>query len=175
MRQRKFVRSLTDEEREKLLNKLSDREHLYPSIYRKVMAILLSDQGKTVKEIAEELGVTEQAVIYIIRNFEKEGIDAFLNKRGGRKEKFTDEHKEIIVRLVQQFKPVEFGLKEKFWTYDAISKVMKRVYNVKISHNTIRKILLDKDIDLKQMRYKTEEKTPKSIMSIIKKGKSEEK
>jgi len=170
VKQRRFVRPLTDEERQKLLNTLSNEEHLHPSIYRKAKAILLSEQGKTIREIAKELGVTEPAVIYIIRNFEKEGIDAFLNKKGGRKEKFTDEHKEIILRLVQQFTPVEFGLKKKFWTYDAISKVMKRIYNVKISYNTIRKILLDKDISLKETRYKTEGKNFKSIISAIKRG-----
>jgi transposase len=168
MKPRKFVRPLTDEERQKLLNTLSNEGLFYPSIYRKVKAVLLSEQGKTVQEIAEELGVTEPAVTYILRNFEREGIDEFLSKKGGRKERITNEQKETILRLVQEFTPQEFGLKKKYWTYDGVARVMKKVYNVKMSYNTVRKILLDRDIDLKMLRYKGEDETSKLIESVLK-------
>jgi hypothetical protein len=45
---------------------------------------------------------------------------------------------------------------------------MKKVYNVKMSYNTVRKILLDRDIDLKVLRYKGEDETSKLIESVLK-------
>ncbi len=149
---RRFIRPLTQEEREKFLKVVEESKDKNPGLYRKIKVILLSDQGKSVKEITKELGLTKQAVNYIFKQFERLGVDGFLAKKRGRRIRFTDEHKQKIVDLVNQFAPVEFGFKKNYWTLSLIVKAMKKIYNIEISTNTVRKILKDNGIDLKAIR-----------------------
>ncbi len=161
---RRFVRQLTQEEKEKLLKIAEENKEKNPGLFRKIKVILLSDQGKSVKEINKELGLTKQAVNYIFKQFEKLGVDMFLAKKRGRKIKFTDEHKQKIVDLVNQFAPVEFGFQKNYWTLSLIVKAMKKIYDIEISTNTVRKILKDNGIELKAIRDRF--KKPRLIDSI---------
>ncbi len=149
---RRFVRPLTQEEREKLMKIAEENKDKNPGLFRKIKVILLSDQGKSVKDISKELGITKQAVNYIFKQFEKFGVDVFLAKKRGRRIKFTDEHKQKIVDLVNQFAPVEFGFQKNYWTLSLIVRAMKKIYDIKVSANTVRKILKDNGIELKAIR-----------------------
>ncbi len=145
---------MTQEERERFLKIVEESKDKNPGLYRKIKVILLSSQGKSVKEITEELGLTKQAVNYIFKQFEKLGVDGFLARRRGRRVRFTDEHKQKIVDLVNQFDPVEFGFQKNYWTLSLIVRAMKKIYNIEISTNAVRKILKDNGVDLKAIRDK---------------------
>lgn len=149
---RRFVRKLTQDEREKLLKIAEESKDKNPGLFRKIKVILLSDQGKSVKEITKELGLTKQAVNYIFKQFEKLGVDVFLAKKRGRRAKFIGEHRQQIVDLVNQFAPVEFGFQKNYWTLSLVVKAMKKIYNIDVSTNTVRKILKDNGIELKVIR-----------------------
>ncbi len=147
---KRFVRSLTDEEMRKLLKVIEEGKD--DKLKRKVKVIFLSCQGKSISEVAKELGITKQAVVYIINQFEKYGVDEFLGRKRGRKKKFTDEQRQMVIKLVNEFAPVEFGLQKNYWTLSVIVKAMRKIYNIKISKNMVRKILKSAGIDIKAMR-----------------------
>lgn len=152
MASRRFVRPLTHEEKEKFLKIAEENKDKNPGLYRKIKVILLSDQGKSVKEIIKELGITKQAVTYIFKQFERLGADGFLAKKRGRRIRFIGDHRQKIVDLVNQFAPVEFGFQKNYWTLNLVVKAMKKIYGVEISANTVRKILKDNGIELKAIR-----------------------
>ncbi|MEN3038453.1 MAG: helix-turn-helix domain-containing protein [Candidatus Kryptonium sp.] len=120
---------------------------------RRAKVVLLKSEGKSLKEISQEIGLTKQAVHQIVKLFEKNGLDAIFPKKRGKKEKFSEE-KQQIINLVSEFAPFEFGIEKRYWTLRTIVKAMKKIYNVEISVGSVRKILHDNKIDLKAIRNK---------------------
>lgn len=143
---------LTQEEKNELLKILNETE-VNSISNRRAKAVLLKSEGKSLKEISREIGLTKQAVHNIVKLFEKNGLDAVLPKKRGKKEKFTEE-KQQIINLVSEFAPFEFGIEKRYWTLRTIVKAMKKIYNVEISVGSVRKILQDNRINLKAIRNK---------------------
>lgn len=153
MRKKDF-RLLRDEEIVKLLKIAEESKEKNLTLYRKARVVLLRNQGKTINEIAGEVGITKQNVLYILKQFEKDGVDGLIVKRRGRKKKFMGEDRDKIIDLVKNFAPFEFGIEKNYWTLSTIVRALRKIYNVKISQNTIRKILIESGIDLKSQRNK---------------------
>ncbi|MDW8108411.1 MAG: helix-turn-helix domain-containing protein [Candidatus Kryptonium sp.] len=143
---------LTQEEKNELLKILNETE-VNSISNRRAKAVLLKSEGKSLKEISREIGLTKQAVHNIVKLFEKNGLDAVLPKKRGKKEKFAEE-KQQIINLVSEFAPFEFGIEKRYWTLRTIVKAMKKIYNVEISVGSVRKILQDNKINLKAIRNK---------------------
>lgn len=143
---------LTQEEKNELLKILNETE-VNSISNRRAKAVLLKSEGKSLKEISREIGLTKQAVHNIVKLFEKNGLDAVLPKKRGKKEKFTEE-KQQIINLVSEFAPFEFGIEKRYWTLRTVVKAMKKIYNVEISVGSVRKILQDNKINLKAIRNK---------------------
>ncbi|MCS7228457.1 MAG: helix-turn-helix domain-containing protein [Candidatus Kryptonium sp.] len=143
---------LTQEEKNELLKILNETE-VNSISNRRAKAVLLKSEGKSLKEISREIGLTKQAVHNIVKLFEKNGLDAVLPKKRGKKEKFAEE-KQQIINLVSEFAPFEFGIEKRYWTLRTIVKAMKKIYNVEISVGSVRKILQDNRINLKAIRNK---------------------
>ncbi len=151
---KKKFRRLRDEEIVKLLKIAEESKGKNLTLYRKARVVLLRDQGKTIDEVADEVGITKQNVLYILKQFEKDGVDGLIMKKRGRKKKFNDEDRDKIINLVENFAPFEFRIEKNYWTLNTIVKALRKIYNVKISPNTVRKILIECGIDLKSQRDK---------------------
>ena len=72
-----FVRSLTKAERDRLETGLRA-----PTVYelRRCQILLASDRGEWVPRIATTLGCDDQTVRNVIREFERDGLDACLTR-----------------------------------------------------------------------------------------------
>lgn len=143
---------LTQDEREKLLKILEESLNTNHQLYRKSKVILLKAEGKSLEEIANDTGLTKQAISHTLKLFEKYGLNGIFPKKRGRKEKFSDEDKQKIINLVSQFSPSEFGIQKRHWTLRSIVRAMKKIYNVKISVNSVKKILDKSNVDLKKAK-----------------------
>ncbi|MFN3134015.1 MAG: transposase [Candidatus Kryptonium sp.] len=145
---------LTHDDKDELIKFLENSSDPNSTLYRRAKIVLLKAEGKSLEEIAKETGLTKQTVAYIVKLFKKEGLNGIIPKKRGKKEKFSNEDKQKIINLVNQFAPFEFGIKKRYWTLRTIVKAMRKIYNIKISAGTVRKILKDTNIDLKTMRDK---------------------
>jgi len=145
---------LKQDEMDELLKILKESPNKNSQLYRRSKVIFLKAEGKSLREIANETGLTKQAIYHILKLFEKDGLNGIIPKKRGKKEKFSEEDKQKIVNLVNQFSPSEFGIPKRYWTLRTIARAMKKIYNVKISINSIRKILNEGNVDLKKMRDK---------------------
>ena len=76
----KYIVKLTDEQRSELLSLVNKGEH-NARIIKRANILLLSDQGKTAPEIAENLPVSEQTVYNIRKRFVQEGLDSALHDK----------------------------------------------------------------------------------------------
>ncbi len=150
---KRHILFLSHDEKDKITKFLENSIDTNSEFYRRAKMILLKAEGKSLEEIAREIGLTKQAVAYTIKLFKKEGFNGITKKRG-KKEKFSSEDRQKIIDLVTQFIPLEFGIQKRYWTLRIIVKAMQKIYNVKISAGTVRKILKDANIDLKTMRDK---------------------
>ena len=68
-------------------------------------AIILSNNGKSIKEIAEIFDVKDRTVYYWIEEWYKRGIDSIYRKAGnGRKPLLTEKcHKDIIKKHIEDY------------------------------------------------------------------------
>jgi transposase len=151
---RRYALFLSDDDKNKLIKFLENSIDPNSTLYRRAKIVLLKAEGKSLDEIAKEIGFTKQAVAYIVKLFKKKGLAGIIPKKRGKKEKFSEEDRRKIIDLVNQFAPFEFSIQKRYWTLRTIVKAMRKIYNIKISVGTVRKILKDANIDLKTMRDK---------------------
>ncbi|MGB9642647.1 MAG: helix-turn-helix domain-containing protein [Candidatus Ratteibacteria bacterium] len=150
-----FVKKITKKERELLLH-LMEKGHNY--LKKRARAIFLSGVKRyEVKEIAGILGFHPNHLRKWIHRYNEAGIKAIVTSpaRGIRK-KFNDALRDRIINLVH-VSPRKLGLKFSRWTLCKLKQyVESKEWVEKISYESIRLMLKEKNIDLKKMRYETE-------------------
>src|SRR3954465_8587276 len=109
MRPPVFVRELTDGGRARLEAGLRSPD---PYVLRRCQILLASARGEWVPRIAELLGCNDQTVRNVLREFERDGIEACL--RGGASRPHTihakvDEIGREQIRALLHQSPVTFG------------------------------------------------------------------
>jgi transposase len=137
----KFVSPLTDEERE-ILRYLVDHGET-PRIRRRAHAVLLSDSGKAVNEIAEIFETTRVTVTLWLNNWEQLGPLGLADKiRSGAPPKLNEEESDKVLELLcQQPHSPKIVLNE-------IPKVIGKT----ISRSTLRRIARSSGLRWKRMR-----------------------
>jgi transposase len=117
-----FARTLSHQEEESLL-KLSRSSDTI--IHRRSRIVVLSAQGRAVKEIAERLGMHSNSIRAVINSFNECGIDCLYPKpRPGRPRKFDQGCCDKIVELVRH-KPTDFSVESGAWTLSEAVEVIK--------------------------------------------------
>lgn len=153
-----FVKKITKKERELLLH-LMEKGHEY--LQKRAKAIFLSGVRQyEVKEISKILGFHPNHLRKWIHRYNQAGIKAIISSpaRGMRK-KFNDVVRDNIISLVH-VSPRKLGLKFSRWTlYRLKQYVESKGWVDKISYESIRLMLKEKNIDLKRMRYETDAST----------------
>src|SRR5215217_5644491 len=139
-----FVRSLTEAERDRLEAGLRSTD-----VYelRRCQILLASDRGEWVPRIATTLGCNDQTVRNVIREFERDGLDACL--RRGSTRPHTIHSKEDAatteqLRALLHQSPRTFGKPTSVWTLELASEVAcaEGITAEQVSHETIRQALL---------------------------------
>jgi transposase len=123
MRHPILVRPLTDAEYERLEAGLRSASGFE---VRRCHILLASARGEWPPRIAARLGCNDQTVRDVIRQFEREGLDACLTPKSHRPKtlhrKLTDAAVEGIRALLHQ-SPRTFGQPTSLWTLDLVAEV----------------------------------------------------
>ena len=143
-----FVRSLTKAERDRLESGLRA-----PTVYevRRCQILLASDRGEWVPRIATTLGCDDQTVRKVIREFERDGLDACLT-RGSTRPHTT--HAKVDAAAAEQLRallhqsPRTFGKPTSVWTLELAAEVAwaEGITAEQVSDETIRQALLRLDV-----------------------------
>jgi transposase len=121
-------------------------------IKKRVHAIILSGIHKyKVSEISKIVNLHPNHLRKWIKRYNKEGIDIILNSpRTGKKKEITEDIKNKIVEIAK-IPPRKLGLLFSNWTLHKLKKYLEENKIIeKISHETIRKILKETNIEIKE-------------------------
>ncbi len=139
-----FVRDLTEQERGRLEAGLHAQE-----VYelRRCQILLASARGERAPRIAEMLGCTDQSVRDVIREFEREGLEACLRRGSSRPHTI---HAKVDAVAAEQLRallhqsPRTFGQPTSVWTMDLAAEVSfaEGITPERVSGETIRQAIL---------------------------------
>jgi transposase len=139
-----IVRSLTDQERERLETGLRSKDTFE---VRRCQILLASARGEWVPRIAEMLGCNDQTVRNVLREFERDGLDACLTRGSSRPHtihaKVDEAGREQIRALLHQ-SPRTFGKPTSVWTMELAAEVSfaEGITAELVSGETIRQAIL---------------------------------
>ena len=144
MRPPVFVRELTEFEEARLEAGLRSKD-LY--VLRRCQILLASARGEWVPRIAATLGCNDQTVRNVLRQFEREGLDACLARGSHRPHTIHTKVDEIAgeqVRALLHQSPRTFGKPTSIWTLELAAEVSfaEGITAVLVSGETIRQAIL---------------------------------
>jgi transposase len=148
-----FVRSLTSSERVSLRAALRSPQAF---TLRRSQTLLLSADGKTPRQIARQLGCTDQTVRNVIRAFETESLSCLEQKSSRPKtiKPELDEAKCEKLRALLHQSPRTFGKTCSTWTLNAVAEVCfaNKLTGRLVSDETIRDALRRMGVSWKRAR-----------------------
>jgi transposase len=139
-----FVRELTEKERDRLEAGLRSRDTFE---VRRCQILLASARGEWVPRIAEMLGCNDQTVRNVLREFERDGLDACLRRGSSRPHTIhakVDEVGREQVRALLHQSPRTFGKPTSVWTMELAAEVAfaEGITAELVSGETIRQAIL---------------------------------
>jgi transposase len=143
---------LTPAQRRKLLAQL--RQAGRASDYRRLLAVLELDQGRSVAQVADLLRVTRQSVYNWASAFAARlAPDALLGHYGiGRPASWTDQLRALLLASLEQ-RPDELGYAAVNWTVPLLQEHLCRSAGRRLSDDTIRRELDRLGYVWKRYRY----------------------
>ena len=139
-----FVRELSEKEQERLEAGLHSQD-LYE--LRRCQILLASARGEWVPRIAEMLGCNDQTVRNVLREFERDGIEACLTRGSSRPHTIhakVDEIGREQIRAMLHQSPRTFGKPTSGWTMELAAEVSfaEGITADLVSGETIRQAIL---------------------------------
>jgi len=147
-----YVRPLRVEESQKLSRWL--RQSKSAVQMRRAQVIAFSGQGMRVQQIASQLGLHEEYVRQLIRQFNEEGLEGIASKgwppRAG---KLTEEERSIIVEIATA-PPQAFGRPFNQWSLRKLHRflVLDKKMVSQVSYGTIRNVLKKAKVSFQRSR-----------------------
>jgi len=134
-----FVRQLNEKEEQDLIQKQKDPKAF---VRDRAKIFLLSADGKTPKQIAEQLKRDYARTLKIINNFNKHGFDVLTpGKITGRPRRITSEQEKDIVETALKT-PNEVNLPYNNWTCRLLALWFEQKHKQKISDERVRELLI---------------------------------
>ena len=120
---------------------------------RRAQIIAFSGQGMRVQEISSYLGMNEEYLRELIRNFNDEGFDALRQRsRSGRPPSLTEEEESLIAEMATA-PPQAFGRPFNQWSLRKLRDFLVEKKMIKpVSHNVIRRVLQNRKITYQRTR-----------------------
>ena len=142
------VRELTTEEKDFVKQNLKSSKSF---IKDRARIIILSANGKTVKEICKELGFHRPKVEKIIKQFNDKGLKIFeRGKSTGKPRRITKEQRALILQWLNTH-PEKLGLHFNNWSRKKLSAYAKQ-QGVKVSSSQVGRIIKQDEIKYKKKR-----------------------
>jgi transposase len=122
--------------------------------YRRLLALLALDEGDTVAEVAQRLGVTRQTVYNWEHSYQIEGTAAALRDHygGGRPTVWTDDLETLVLAALHQ-RPDQLGFPGPNWTVPLLQAYLERCSGQRLSEDTLRRQLRRLDYVWKRFRH----------------------
>ncbi len=123
-------------------------------LYRRTLAVLEFDQGRSAADIAQMLGVTRQSVYNWVLTYTRSGASHALadEPREGRPLRWPNQE-ETILRALLACSPQELGYVQVSWTVPLLQEAFQRRTGNVFADSTIRRALQRLDYVWKRPRY----------------------
>ncbi len=154
-----FVRDLRFDESQKLTRWLRNSRNGIRM--RRAQVIAFSGQGMRVQEISSHLGMNEEYLRELIRNFNEDGFPALeQRRRSGRPPRLTEEERSLIVEIATA-PPQAFGRPFNQWSLRKLQEfLVSRKIVSPVSHTTIRRVLKKAKVSFQRTRTWKRSKDP---------------
>ena len=140
------IRTLTKEESDYLEKNLRSSQSF---IKDRAKIISLSNQDKTVKQIAEKLGFHRPKIEKIIKKFNEIGLDIFNRKYSpGKPRRITKEERALILQYFNS-SPLKIGLHFNNWSLNNLANYVNK-NGITISSSQLRRIIKTDNISYKK-------------------------
>ena len=142
------VRELTTEEKDFVKQNLKSSKSF---IKDRARIIILSANGKTVKEICKELGFHRPKVEKIIKQFNDKGLKIFeRGKSTGKPRRITKEQRALILQWLNTH-PEKLGLHFNNWSRNKLSDYSKQ-QGIQVSPSQVGRVIRQDEIKYKKKR-----------------------
>ncbi len=143
---------LTSWQRRRLRRQLQETRD--SRLYRRTLAVLEFDHGRSAADIAGMLGVTRQSVYNWIEAYTQDHDPASLEDEGGQgRHRLLDEEQEQLLEAVLAVPPRQFGYPNGSWTVPLLQEVLESTTGLRTSEDTLRRALHRLDFVCKRPRY----------------------
>jgi transposase len=157
--------NLTSWQRRRLRRQLAQTRDA--RLYRKTLAVLEFDHGRSAADIARMLGVTRQTVYAWIEVYTQDHEPTSLEDQPGRgRYPSLDEDQEHVLEALLAVSPQDHGYPHATWTLPLLQEVLEVATDLRVSLETLRRALRRMDYLWKRPRYdlipdpEREKKTP---------------
>src|SRR4051812_2155756 len=159
--------NLTSWQRRRLRRQLA--ETLDARLFRRTLAVLEFDHGRSAADIARMLGVTRQSVYEWVEAYTQGHDPSSLEDGGGRgRHPLLDEDQEHSLEALLAVSPQDLGYPHVSWTVPLLREVLELATGQRVSDHTLRRVLERLNYVWKRPRYdlapdpEREKKTPHS-------------
>jgi transposase len=123
-------------------------------LYRKTLAVLEFDQGRSAADIARMLGVTRETVYAWIRIYTQDHDPTALEDQPGRgRYPLLDEDHEHLLEALLAESPQDHGYPHTTWTLPLLQEALEIATDLRVSQETLRRALDRMDYLWKRPRY----------------------
>jgi transposase len=157
--------NLTSWQRRRLRRQLAEARDA--RLFRKTLAVLEFDHGRSAVDIARMLGVTRQTVYDWIEAYTQDHDPASLEDQAGRgRHRLLGEDQEHLLEALLAASPQDLGYPHVNWTLALLQEVLEIATELRVSQDTLRRALHRLDYLWKRPRYdldpdpEREKKTP---------------
>lgn len=158
---------LTSRQRQRLRKQLKEAQDA--RLYRRTLAVLEVDRGRSIAQVAQTLGVTRQSVYNWVASYAQSRDPCALQDEPhpGRPSFWNEDH-QALLRWLMERTPEEFGYFAGSWTVPLLQEQWEHGTGVALSEDTVRRGLLGLGYVWKRGRYELapdpelEKKTPDS-------------
>lgn len=134
---------LKPEQRQKLQKALKQEEN--GDIRERILILLLLNDGKTQKEIAEFIGCSKNKVCFWCVHGDPDHLESLKDDRmKGNHHKVTQEYIEILLETIEK-EPFELGYEFGRWSTQRLATYLEEVTGIKLSGSQVRRILEKKN------------------------------
>src|SRR4030081_3500114 len=126
-------------------------------LFRRTLAVLEFDHGRSATDIARMLGVTRQSVYDWVETYTQDHDPASLEDEGGRgRHPLFDEDHEHLLEALLAGSPQDLGYPHTRWTVPLLREVLEIATEQPVSDDTLRRALHRLDSVWKRPRYDLE-------------------
>lgn len=159
--------NLTSWQRRRLRRQLAETHDA--RLFRRTLAVLEFDYGRSAADIARMLGVTRQSVYDWVEAYTQDHDPASLEDEEGRgRNRLLDEDQEHLLEALLAVSPQNLGYPHTSWTVPLLCEVLEIATEQRVSEDTLRRALGRLGYVWKRPRYdldpdpEREKKTPHS-------------